>query len=127
MNMVIYRVGELVAGFGCAIVCLILAIGFYWILRSKLNPSKITQKNLTQAMAQAYEDIFNDELVFWPSGWDHPKQVRLHGALLDGRFDPQAFQFNCMIMCDWLDECYEWESGTTYNMWMTKLIQHIQV
>lgn len=127
MNMVVYRIGELVASFGGAVACLIIAIGFYWILRSKLNPSGITKKNLTKAMAWAYEDIFNEELVTWPLAWDHPKQQRLHTALLDGRFDPQTFQFNCMIVCDWLDGFNQWETGTTYNMWMTKFIQHIQV
>lgn len=126
MNIVVYHLGELVAVVGSGLVCMILVWGFYWILRSKLNPYKITQKNLTYAMMMAYRDVFDGTDLFSIT-WDHPRQACLHDALLDGKFDPQSFQFNCMIVCDWIDRYNDWESGTTYNMWMTNLVQRIQV
>lgn len=127
MDIIVYRIGELVSTIGATMICLILIWGCYWIFRSKLNPHKITNKDLKYAMTMAYKDVFDENSIYLPVVWEYPEQAAMHDALSAGEFNTRSV--HCMInpLCNWMDEYNHWKPGTAYGMWVTSLVQHIQV
>lgn len=122
MDIIVYRIGEMVSTIGATLICLILIWGCYWIFRTKLNPHKITKADLQKAMTEAYKDVVDDH-----TEWDYPALESMHDAMISGEVDP--LYVNCIIhqLCDSIDEYNHRSIGRTYDMWMTSLIRHIQV
>lgn len=127
MDIIVYRIGEMVSAIGATMICLIFILGTYWILRSKLNPQKITERNLRHAMTMAYKDVFDEDSNLLPMVWEYPEQAAMHDALSTGNFNTRSI--HCMInpLCNWMDEYNHWKPGTTYGNWMQRVIQYIQV